>query len=205
MTSPFAAELITDLQDIVEEGLTPEQFTEISRVVARDCERLANADALYFVIGNYDEERGQKDRVIETRDRISLDPSAEAFLLEDIDPADDAWENWYLKFRIFLRRSDYVVGVFEDNDGGHELEAGEVDNEKLLILKRDYYDEEGQPDVTREHERFDGMLAKLFEFLDRRGQLYCWTLDDVPGYDSLETATERLVTETKPDRERSSE
>lgn len=198
MASPFAAELIAGMQDIREEGLTPDQFTEISRIVARDCERLAKADLLYFVIGNYDEEHGQKDRVIETRDCISDHHSdTEAFILEDVDSADEAWENWYVKFRVFLRRSTHVVGVFEDNDGGHELEAGEVNNADLFVLKRDYYSTDGSPDTEREHDQFDGMLAKLFEFLERRNQLYRWTVDDVPGVKSLESATEQLLTDTR--------
>lgn len=198
MASPFAAELIAGMQDIREEGLTPDQFTEISRIVARDCERLAKADLLYFVIGNYDEEHGQKDRVIETRDYISDHHSdTEAFILEDVDSADEAWENWYVKFRVFLRRSTHVVGVFEDNDGGHELEAGEVNNADLFVLKRDYYSTDGSPDTEREHDQFDGMLAKLFEFLERRNQLYRWTVDDVPGVKSLESATEQLLTDTR--------
>lgn len=198
MASPFAAELIAGMQDIREEGLTPDQFTEISRIVARDCERLAKADLLYFVIGNYDEEHGQKDRVIEIRDYISDHHSdTEAFILEDVDSADEAWENWYVKFRVFLRRSTHVVGVFEDNDGGHELEAGEVNNADLFVLKRDYYSTDGSPDTEREHDQFDGMLAKLFEFLERRNQLYRWTVDDVTGVKSLESATEQLLTDTR--------
>lgn len=201
MTSPFASNVVSDMQDIVDAGLTPGQFTEISRVVARDCERLAEADVLYFVIGNYDEEGGRKARVVETRDRLSAHhPAADAFLLEDVDPGDEAWENWYVKFRVFLRRATHVVGVFEDNDGGHELEAGEVPNGDLLVLKRDYYDADGAPDTAVEHERFDGMLAKLFEFLDRRGRLYRWTTAETADGDSLETATARLLADTVDER-----
>lgn len=185
------------MQDVREEGLTPDQFTEISCVVARDCRRLAKAERLYFVIGNYEEEHGQKDRIIETRNRISdYHPDTEAFILEDVDPADEAWESWYIKFRVFLRRTTHVVGVFEDNDGGHELEAGEVNNTDLFVLKRDYYASDGSPDTEMEHDRFDGMLAKLFEFLDRRDQIYRWTRGAGGEVDSLETATEQLVAHT---------
>ncbi|MCU4925115.1 hypothetical protein OB905_03815 [Halobacteria archaeon AArc-dxtr1] len=197
MASPFAAELLSDMQDVRDAGLTPAQFTEISRVVARDCERLGRAEVLYFVIGSYDETDGRKDRVIETRDRLSMSrPDTEAFVLEEIDPADEAWENWYVKFRVFLRRATHVVAVFEDNDGGHELEAGEVDNDDLLVLKRDYYAADGSRDREREHDRFDGMLAKLFDHLERRGQLYRWTTDDVEDAHSLEAATDRLLADT---------
>jgi hypothetical protein len=198
MVSPFASEVLEDMQEVREEGLTPEQFTAIRQVLTRDCDRLGRAEHLFFVIGNYDEERGQKERVLATRDRISAHhPDTEAFLLEDVDPADEAWESWYVKFRVFLRRADTVVAVFEDNDGGHELEAGEVDNAMLYVLKRDYYDADGTRDWDLEYERFDGMLVKLFDFLERRGQLYRWGLgegaDGRSDVDSLAAATEQLV------------
>jgi hypothetical protein len=202
MASPFAADVISDMREIREEGLTPEQFTAISQVVARDCERLGSADLLYFVIGNYDEDRGQKDRVVDTRDRISAYSSdTEAFLLEEVDPSDEAWQNWYVKFLVFRRRADHVVGVFEDNDGGHELEAGEVETGDLHVLKRAYLTDGGDQDTDLEYERFDGMLAKYFEFLDARGRLYRWTTDDAEDVDDLATATERLLEKTADDPE----
>lgn len=197
MGSPFAADVISDMREIKEEGLTPEQFTAISSVVARDCERLGAADLLYFVIGNYDEQRGQKSRVVDTRDRISeYSPETEAFLLEDVDPAEEAWENWYVKFLVFRSRADHVVGVFEDNDGGHELEAGEVETGDLHALKRAYLTPDGEQDTDTEHERFDGMLGKYFEFLDARNRLYRWTTADLGDVDDLATATERLLAAT---------
>jgi len=197
MPSPFASEIIEDMQAIRDEGLTPDQFTEISRVVARDFDHYADADTLYFVIGNYDEEHGQKDRVLDTRDRLTAArPNTAAFILEEIDPEDEAWENWYVKFRVLLRRATHVVGVFEDNDGGHELEAGEVNNTDLYVLKRDYYTADGEEDTATEHAKFDGMLAKLFAHLDRRDQLYRWTMDDAETADSLPEATNRLVDDT---------
>jgi len=202
MASPFAAGVISDMREIKAEGLTPEQFSAISTVVARDCERLGSADLLYLVIGNYDEARGQKSRVVETRDRISGDrPSTEAFLLEDVDPAEEAWSNWYVKFLVFRRRADHVVGVFEDNDGGHELEAGEVETDDLHVLKRTYLTADGDRDTDLEYERFDGMLAKYFAFLDARGRLYRWASTETDGVDDLETATERLLAATAGHRE----
>lgn len=197
MPSPFAAEVVSDMREITEQGLTPEQYTEISRTVARDCRRVADADRLYFVVGNYDEDRGQKGRVTTTRDYIDgYRPYTAGFLLEEVDPDDEAWENWYVKFRVFLRRATHVVGVFEDNDGGHELEVGEVDTGDLHVLKRDYYADDGEQDEALEHERFDGMLAKYFQFLDDRGRLYRWTEDEVDGVGDLEAATRRLLEET---------
>lgn len=202
MTSPFAAQLIEDMREIKAEGLTREQYTEISTILARDCSRIAEADHLYFVIGNYDEKRGQKGRVTDTRDYVNeYRPYTAAFVLEDVDPEDEAWENWYVKFLAFRRRATHVVGVFEDNDGGHELEAGEVDTCDLYVLKRDYLTDDGQEDTTREHERYDGMLAKYFEFLDHRDRLYRWTGDEGDGRDDLETATRRLLDATVRDPE----
>lgn len=96
----------------------------------------------------------------------------EAFILDEVGSDDNELEKFYLKFHLYLSRTDHVVGVFEDNDGGHELEIGEAPVEQTLVLKRDY------PSRETEHERFDGMLAKLFEGLEHRDRLFRWTDED---------------------------
>lgn len=196
MSSPFATAVIEDMEDIIEGGLTTDQFTKISQEVAKDAVRLGEAEPLYFVIGNYSFGRGQKHRVMDVRHELSITEEApEAFILEDIDPDDEAWENWYTKFLIFKRRADFVVGVFEDNDGGHELEAGEVDNSDLYILKRDYYHPGGGRDTEQEHARFDGMLAMLFRYLEQRDQLYRWD-NDTNQQPDINHATKTLLEDT---------
>jgi len=197
MPSPFATEVVAAMRDIKEGGLSRDQFTEISKTMTRDYRRLGDAELLYFVIGNYDEGRGQKDRVTDTRTRISdYRPYTEEFILEEIDPEDELWENWYVKFLVFYRRATCVVGVFEDSHGGHELEAGEVDTADLYVLKRDYYTADGDADTETEYERFDGMIATYFDFLERRERLYRWVLEEGDEGDSLEAATQRLLDAT---------
>ncbi|WP_135826262.1 hypothetical protein [Halorussus ruber] len=91
----------------------------------------------YFVLGNYDEP--QKRRVRSAAGMLEqYNPESIAFLLEDLDPTEDDWENFYLQFRYALTVTDFVVLVAEDNDGGHELELGEVPLEDTYVIKRDY-------------------------------------------------------------------
>jgi hypothetical protein len=120
MSSEFARKIIEDAAEMSDGDLTREQFSTLYDVINRDCRLMAAAETLYFVIGNFDTERDQREHVESVKDCISEYQGLEAFLLDDVDPEDEALKNWYLKFRVFDRRSDHVVGVFEDNDGGHE-------------------------------------------------------------------------------------
>ena len=65
-----------------------------------------------------------------------------------------------------MEGSDYVIGVFEDNDGGHELELGEGNLSTTYILKRDYSNASIDNDV--EYEKYDAMLGTLFFYLIHR-------------------------------------
>jgi hypothetical protein len=195
MNSSFKEKIVEDTAAIGDSSITPEQYSSLYDVINHDCERLAKASTRYFVVGNFDTEDGCRHRVERVESSLSKYPSTEAFLLDDIDHAEEVWENWYVKFRVFYNRSDYVVGVFEDNDGGHELEVGEVDNDDLQILKRDYFTDDGEVDTETEHERYDGMLAKLFETIDDR--VYHWTLGGVHGHDNLDRATRRVAEATR--------
>jgi hypothetical protein len=73
---------------------------------------------------------------------------------------------------VFLLRADHVVAVFESNDGGHELEIGEVDLDRVHVLKRDY--ESVSVDHDLEYAKYDAMLGTLFDLLDRRDRLHEW-------------------------------
>lgn len=153
--------------------LPPEVAKRIHSESLRELDRLARAETVCFVIGSYATRK--KDRVEAVREGLSNQPAVEAFLLEEIDPDVDVWTNFYVKFRVFLARCHYVVGVFEDNDGGHELEIGEADLSSTFVLKRDY--REASIDDDLEYEKYDAMLAMLFDLLDRRGHLRRWTTE----------------------------
>lgn len=126
----------------------------------------------YFVLGSYDEP--QKRRLRNAAELLErYDSASVAVLLEDLDPTDDDWENFYLKFRYALTLVDYVVLVAEDNDGGHELELGEVPLEDTFVLKRDYAPASIGDDLERE--RYDAMIAKLCDLMERNDRLFEWT------------------------------
>lgn len=151
-------------------ALAPEQIEAIHNALLRDwvIQSIGYAEVVYLVIGNYG--LSTKPRLVQARDVLDhRSPNHLAFLLEDVDPESTAWQNFYVKFKVFASRSDLVVGVFEDNDGGHELEAGEVPHGKLYAFKREYEEQ------TDERAAYDGMLASLFEVLDNRGRLVRWS------------------------------
>jgi hypothetical protein len=197
-----------DGQDVLDETLSfldrlpPARIKAMRDSVYGDLDRYRDADRTYFVLGNYDEYK--KDRIEGVRDDLTA-PAAErvAFTLEDIDPEIDVWQNFYVKFRIFARRADYTVLVAEDNDGGHELELGEVDLETLYVLKRDYdgaslnppSDGDRSPATPAfgdlDHERFDSMMLTLFSYLDEEGRLFTWADEG-----ELASGVDRIVTET---------
>ena len=93
-----------------------------------------------------------------------------AFLMKNL-PA--FTQNFALKFHVLIRRTDYVVGVFEHNRGGHEWEAGALSSppvrHRTWILKREY------PTTEAEHEAFDAMIADFFALIDELGQILLWT------------------------------
>jgi len=172
VSSPFGEDAIArDAAFLFGGELPPEVAKRIHTECLRELDRLARAETVVFVIGSYAERK--KGRVEAVRDRLSSRSGAEAFLLDEIDPDVDVWE--YVKFRVYLARCHYVVGVFEDNDGGHELEIGEADLSTTFVLERDYREASIDDDV--EFEKYDAMLATLFDLLDRRGHLSCWTTE----------------------------
>ncbi|ACV49265.1 MULTISPECIES: hypothetical protein [Halomicrobium] len=197
-----------DGQEVLDETLSflgslpPEQITAMRDAVYGDLGRYEEADCTYFVLGNYDEY--EKERVLSVRDSLTDSAAGRvAFTLEDIDPGVDAWQNFYVKFRVFARRADHIVLVAEDNDGGHKLELGEVDRERLYVLKRDYDgasldppddDERSAADPAfgdLDYERFDAMMLTLFAYLDDEGRLFTWASES-----GLARAVDRVLAET---------
>lgn len=179
-------DLIEDMDYLFGDSLSPEEVSNLHREGLSNINRLAEGEIIYFVIGSYSDP--QKERVDLVRDILSKPPGDEAFILEELDPETDVWENFYVKFRLFLLRSDYVIGVFEDNDGGHELEIGDVNLPDIYVLKRDYTDTSINNDI--EYKKFDAMLGTLFELLERREQIYHWE-----SLDELKEGTRNLRSE----------
>lgn len=158
------------MDSLYPDGTPPEVVTSLHRRTLDELDRLRAAQNNFFLLGSYSEP--EKYRLNALGQIISAPDGDEAFTLEEIDPEVDVWENFYVKFRLFLLRADHVVAVFESNDGGHELEIGEVDIDQVHVLKRDYESVSINHDV--EYAKYDAMLGTLFDLLDRRGRLHEW-------------------------------
>lgn len=178
--------LVTDLDELYPDGIPPDVLKSLHAESLDELDRLARADVRFFVVGSYDEP--QKQRVELVRDLLSDPAGDEAFTLEEIDRDVGVWENFYVKFRLFLLRADHLIGVFEDNDGGHELEIGEAPLSDVYVLKRTYESVSIENDV--EYDKYDAMVGTLFELLDRRGRLYEWEDES-----DLLVATKRLASD----------
>ena len=149
----------------------------------------------YLVLGSYDTPRsdrtGPKDRLVEARDCLEdLNPRSTAVLLEDLDPDNGDWRNFYVKFRYTMATTDFNVLVAEDNDGGHELELGEATLSETYVAKRDY--RHASVDKDLEYEKYDAMISTLFKLMDRRGHLFKWR---TPA--EFRDAIEQVSTETR--------
>ena len=163
--------LIEDSEAYLENELSPEAIERLMDAALTDglLRDFGYSDVAYLVIGNFDEP--QKTRLRSVRDTLADRGASQfAFLLDEI--GEQVWENFVVKFKIFADRVDFVVGVFEDNEGGHELEIAELDREryqqKTRVFKQEYLT------VEAERDAYDAMLAHLFEIMDNRGQFYRW-------------------------------
>lgn len=155
------------------ESLSAEQYQDLKDAVfGAAFKEFAFADVSYFVLGSYADE--EKQRLLLVRTELRKRDDAYAFLMNEMP---EAWEYWTTKFQIFANRADYLVGVFEHNRGGHEWEAGRLDNKnyraKTHILKREY------DSKKQEHSNFDGMLADYLCKMDEQlSQLYRWRTEN---------------------------
>lgn len=164
-----------DDADFVLGGFSNQEVTEIHAAVTGLSSQLRGrgpADPIrYFVLGNYDD--GRKKWLEQACALLEhYVPDGVAFLLSDLDAENDDWENFYVKFRYVLSFVDYPVVVAEDNDGGHELELGEVSLSVTYVVKRDY--ESASIDHDVEYEKYDAMMGKLFDVMGRRDHLFEW-------------------------------
>lgn len=182
--------------DFLFDGFTGEEVQKFHNAAAAlftELDDYTGSDTRYFILGNYESAANReapKDRLEAVRDRINDAISgARAFLLADLNETNERWANFYLKFRYTVIGTDYVLLVAEDNDGGHELELGEVPLTDTYIFKRDYQQVAIDSDI--EYEKFDAMIATLFETMEQNDRLTRWTAPD-----ELLNSVEETVNET---------
>lgn len=111
-------------------------------------------------------------------------------MLEDLDPDNDDWRNFYVKFRYTMATTDFTVLVAESSDGGHELELGDATLSETYVAKRDY--RHASIDKDLEYEKYDAMMGTLCKLMDRRGHLFAWRTSD-----EFQDALEQISTETR--------
>ena len=77
----------------------------------------------YLVLGSYDEESGEKDRLEKAAEVLDTPEDERAFLLEEVELKEDRPELSRYKFKLVADYSDHLVGIFEREYGGetHEL------------------------------------------------------------------------------------
>ena len=189
--------LVTDvgtaIEQLLDEPLSPAELERLKRTLFEEralFEEVLFSDCSYLVIGSYGtEERANVEIDRLERVRFVLDNrhgDHHAFLLRDVPTLAD---NFVLTFFVLCLRVDYVVGVFEHNEGGHEFEAGLVAPTNAIdvwVLKREYDTDD------EERSAYDAMLAHYFDLLDEKGRLLQWKTEDellertqveIPGLD----------------------
>ncbi|WP_227378898.1 hypothetical protein [Haladaptatus halobius] len=173
------------------DALSREQYRKINRALDSDLETFLLSGRSFFVLGSYGE--SERDRLTAVKNRLNQD--GHAFIMGDVP---EAWEFWTTKFKVLANRADYIVGVYEHADGGHEWEAGYLDHEeyreKIRVLKRNYVDLD---DPTAEP--FHGMFSHFIQLLNRLDRVFFWEgPTDATGAeltDDLLDATKALLDE----------
>lgn len=167
--------ILDDLEAVADRALTPDDVQDLKRALFEEPAAFSEvlySENSYFVIGSYNNDEEQ--RLVSVKQLLAeRRPDDHAFLMKDIP---EFTQNFALKFHVLSRRSDYVVGVFEHNRGGHEWEAGALSSPplraKTWAAKRAYETESDERDA------FDAMIAHFFELLAERGRLLEWTTDE---------------------------
>ena len=166
------AAILDDLEAVADRPLTPEDVQAFKDAVFEDSAAFTDilySDRAYFIIGSYNTE--EEERLLSVKQVLTGRRTGDhAFLMKEVT---EFTRNFALKFHVLSRRADFVVGVFEHNQGGHEWEAGALSlpplRTKTWALKRTY--------ATRAEEReaFDAMIAHFFDLLADHNQLLEWT------------------------------
>lgn len=180
-----------DSADFLLGSLTSNEVNDIHNDILRLTDEVRSSDKVdadrYLVLGNYDSP--QMERLEQACELLEqYNPESVAFLLSDLSQ-DDEWGNFYLKFLYALQLVDFPILVAEDNDGGHELELGETPVDQIFVSKRSY--EELSVDHDIEYEKYDAMIAKLFDLLRQKGRLFEWK-----SYPEFEVSIKNIAMET---------
>lgn len=159
-----------------------ERWEQVKTELHDDLGRVISETSL-FVLGSYNDNEAKRLEAVCSR----FEDHGYPYLMEDIV---ELWEFWTTKFKILVSRSDYIVGVYEHSDGGHEWEAGYIDQKKYrdrtYVFKREY------PSKELEYENYDGMFTHYLQSMDRIGHFWDWRIPDDAG--SVEESTEELLT-----------
>lgn len=155
------------------ETLTPERVEAIQTAMHEDLGRFIDTTS-YFVLGSYgDDERRRLEAV---RDQLAVEATAsrsaddiDAFLMDEIL---DISEFFTSKFKLLVSYADHIVGVYEHSKGGHEWEAGYIDQPVYRDRTRAFYqtyeiDED-------QYEAYDGMFAHYLLSLERIDRAQTW-------------------------------
>lgn len=166
--------ILDDLEAVTDRPLTPEDVQALKNTLFEDAAeftKILYSDRAYFVIGSYNTD--EEKRLLEVRQILTKRRSGDhAFLMKEVP---NFTQNFALKFHVLSRRTDFVVGIFEHNRGGHEWEAGALSlpplRTKTWALKRAYTTK------AEEREAFDAMIVHFFNLLADHSRLIEWTTD----------------------------
>jgi len=161
----------------VPEGISPQEATDLLReirnfVVEEDTWELAPIleDESYLVLGSYDEETDEKDRLRAVVEVLETAEGSYAFLLDDIELTEDRPEISRYKFKLVADYSDHIVGVFEREYGGetHEitLMAEEYLNRSQVFVRE--FDPEGN------RIKYGWMTEGFFYDFEKTDRLHHW-------------------------------
>jgi hypothetical protein len=164
----------------VPDGIPPQEATDLLRevrefVVEEDTWELIPVLEYesYLVLGSYDEESSEKERLEKISEVLGTPEGTHAFLLEEVELKEDRPELSRYKFKLVGDYSDHLVGVFEREYGGetHELTLmSEEYLEKSRVFVR-------ESDLDGDKIEYGWMTEGFFYDFEKTGRLRYW--DDV--------------------------
>lgn len=173
-----------DLEEVEErllghipDGISPKAATELFReirnfIVEEDTWELAPIleHESYLVLGSYDIETGEKQRLRAVADLLDSSDDRYGFLLEDIELRKDSPGMSRYKFKLIADYSDYLVGVFEREYGGETHEVTFM-VEYYLSSSHIFVRESNQSGTEIE---YGWMTEGVFRDFDAADRLHYW-------------------------------
>lgn len=155
------------------DSIPPEEFEALIELSSE----LVNPgvyDTQCFVIGSYDP--GEKSRLEHVKQEVNSWPGGthRAYLMDEFPDG----VHPIIEFQLIADYSDTIIGVFEHDEGGFQLELGmfilfDKYREQFSLLKRTYATEE------EEHENYNWMLSRgAFSLLDYYDSIQEWQTQD---------------------------